>query len=68
MSGCPYCPADREPQAVFVTFAGYHGFCDRHRVFWALADDAPSSIRRVDRPSGYRDLDRESALRIARAE
>jgi hypothetical protein len=65
---CPDCPPDREPRAVFVTNAGYHGLCDRHRTYWELADDAPSSIRRVDRPSGYRDLDREIALRIARAE
>jgi hypothetical protein len=64
---CPDCPPGREPRAVFVTNGGYHGVCDRHRTSWELDSNAPSSIRRLDRPAGYRDLDRE-ALTIRRGE
>jgi hypothetical protein len=60
---CPDCPPGPGPRAVFVTNRGYHGCCDRHSTHWELADDASSSIRRVDRPAGYLDVDRERAER-----
>jgi hypothetical protein len=62
---CPDCPPRREPRVVWVSHVGYHGACPEHRTTWELAGDAPASIRRVDRPSGYRDLDRERAVERA---
>jgi hypothetical protein len=60
---CPQCAPGSWPRAVWVSHSGYNGICDRHRTTWELVGDAPSSIPRRNRPTGYRDVDQERAMR-----